>query len=132
MQQQHKAGSRKGQVHDVFNQKGSDEAVTVGVKLGLKEGTVRSWVKEWSRGTPVTVKRAAEGPPFNMAAWRHKCLTTAKYFTVIPGKGKTGLRHATLAEAIKTARKYKVKTIWVVGANDKFAPINEPEWSKAA
>jgi hypothetical protein len=46
----HKAGSRKGEVHRVFDQKGADEAMKYGVDKGLKPGTIKSWMGYWSGG----------------------------------------------------------------------------------
>src|SRR5262245_52087571 len=43
----HEAGSRKGKVHELYDTKGSDEAWTLGQKLGLKQSTLRTWFHTW-------------------------------------------------------------------------------------
>jgi len=45
----HEAGSRKGRVHELFDKSGPDAAWTLGKKLKLKEGTLRSWFGAWRR-----------------------------------------------------------------------------------
>lgn len=57
----HNKGSRKEQVHQVFDQKGPDEARKRGVALGLKEGTLSSWFGAWRRAATktTTAKKAA-------------------------------------------------------------------------
>ena len=45
----HKAGSRKGDVHQVYDKKGADAATKLGLELELKEGTLRSWFADWTR-----------------------------------------------------------------------------------
>jgi len=45
----HRAGSRKGDVHRLFDTKGKDVARTYGEKKGLALGTLHSWFSEWSR-----------------------------------------------------------------------------------
>ena len=39
----HRAGSRKGYVHRVFDESGEEAASKVGEQLGLKKGTISSW-----------------------------------------------------------------------------------------
>ncbi len=48
---QHLEGSRKGKVHELFDKQGPEAAWTLGLKLGLKEGTLRSWFGTWRRET---------------------------------------------------------------------------------
>lgn len=45
----HKEGSRKGKVHQLFNEQGAEAAWVLGLKLKLKEGTLRSWFAAWKR-----------------------------------------------------------------------------------
>src|SRR5262245_53852801 len=45
----HSAGSRKGKVHELFDRQGPEHAWTLGLKLGLKQGTLRSWFGLWRR-----------------------------------------------------------------------------------
>jgi hypothetical protein len=65
----HKQGSRKGKVHQLFNEQGAEAAWVLGLKLQLKAGTLRSWFAAWKRvqskskaeintnsGTPSAVK----------------------------------------------------------------------------
>jgi hypothetical protein len=45
----HKEGSRKGKVHQLFDEQGAEAAWVLGIKLKLKEGTLRSWFAAWKR-----------------------------------------------------------------------------------
>ena len=45
----HLAGSRKGKVHQLHDKQGAEAAWVLGKKLGLKEGTLRSWFAAWKR-----------------------------------------------------------------------------------
>ena len=45
----HVEGSRKGKVHKLFDAQGAEAAWTLGMKLKLKEGTLRSWFAAWRR-----------------------------------------------------------------------------------
>jgi hypothetical protein len=45
----HNEGSRKGKVHELFAKEGPDAAWVLGLKLKLKEGTLRSWFAAWKR-----------------------------------------------------------------------------------
>ncbi|QPC43887.1 hypothetical protein HW532_15035 [Kaustia mangrovi] len=45
----HNAGSRKEQVHKAYDQKGHEAAMKLGQKLGLKDGTLKSWMGTWRR-----------------------------------------------------------------------------------
>jgi hypothetical protein len=45
----HRAGSRKGQVHAAFDKDGAEAATKLGKKLGLADGTVKSWVGKWNK-----------------------------------------------------------------------------------
>lgn len=45
----HKAGSRKETIHQLYDREGADTAWTRGLKMKLKEGTLRSWFGQWGR-----------------------------------------------------------------------------------
>jgi hypothetical protein len=45
----HNEGSRKGKVHQLFDEQGAEAAWVLGLKLKLKEGTLRSWFAAWKR-----------------------------------------------------------------------------------
>ena len=45
----HQEGSRKGKVHELFDKEGPEAAWVLGLKLKLKEGTLRSWLAAWKR-----------------------------------------------------------------------------------
>ena len=45
----HNEGSRKGKVHELFDKEGAEAAWVLGLKLKLKEGTLRSWFAAWKR-----------------------------------------------------------------------------------
>jgi hypothetical protein len=45
----HVVGSRKGRVHEAYDKQGGDAAQALGVKLGLKESTLRTWMATWRR-----------------------------------------------------------------------------------
>jgi hypothetical protein len=53
----HKEGSRKSKVHQLFDTQGTEAAWVLGLKLKLKEGTLRSWFAAWKR---LEGKREAE------------------------------------------------------------------------
>jgi hypothetical protein len=43
----HKTGSRKGTIHQLWDTQGAEVAWTRGIKMGLAEGTLRSWFGFW-------------------------------------------------------------------------------------
>jgi hypothetical protein len=45
----HKEGSRKGKVHELFDKDGAEAAWVLGLKLQLKQTTLRSWFAAWKR-----------------------------------------------------------------------------------
>ena len=59
-QRGHKIGSRKGKVHAVFDEQDEATAFTLGQKLKLKDGTLRSWFMVWRRVSKPT--KAAKAP----------------------------------------------------------------------
>lgn len=44
----HNAGSRKALVHERYDKAGAASATSYGRELGLKDGTVKSWIKSWA------------------------------------------------------------------------------------
>lgn len=45
----HKEGSRKGKVHELFDKEGLEAGWVLGLKLKLKQSTLRSWFAAWKR-----------------------------------------------------------------------------------
>jgi hypothetical protein len=45
----HKEGSRKSKVHQLFDKDGAEAAWGLGLKLQLKQTTLRSWFAAWKR-----------------------------------------------------------------------------------
>jgi hypothetical protein len=41
------AGRRKNKVRELFEREGAEVAWVLGLRLGLKEGTLRSWFASW-------------------------------------------------------------------------------------
>lgn len=63
----HREGSRKSKVHAAFEEKGKEEALKLAAKLGIKEGSAKRWVMDWSFAAkaakpakPAPKKRAAK------------------------------------------------------------------------
>jgi hypothetical protein len=50
----HRPGSRKGTIHQLFEEQGVETAWTRGIKLRLKESTLRTWFHRW--GAPAKAK----------------------------------------------------------------------------
>jgi hypothetical protein len=46
---QHVEGSRKSKVHQLYDKEGPEAAWTLGLKLKLKEGSLRNWFGVWRR-----------------------------------------------------------------------------------
>lgn len=46
---EHAPGSRKGKMHQLYDEQAPGAAWTLGLKLGLKQGTLRSWLSNWHR-----------------------------------------------------------------------------------
>lgn len=42
-----KAGRRKAKVQELFQSRGADAAWVLGLRLKLKEGTLRKWFADW-------------------------------------------------------------------------------------
>jgi hypothetical protein len=51
----HRPGSRKGVIHELFDEQGAEVAWTRGLKLKLKEATLRTWFSRWGE-SPAKVK----------------------------------------------------------------------------
>lgn len=64
---QHLPGRRKGKVHQLFDKEGAEAAWTLGRRLKLKEGTLRSWFAQWRR-TPANQKSKPKGKKVSVAA----------------------------------------------------------------
>jgi hypothetical protein len=45
----HRPGRRKGRIHALFDEHGSETAWTAGLKAKLKPGTLRAWFSAWKR-----------------------------------------------------------------------------------
>ncbi len=57
----HKEGSRKATVHEVFDKQGAEAAFTRGLKLKLATSTLHSWIATWRRqAEPRTKKPVAK------------------------------------------------------------------------
>jgi hypothetical protein len=55
----HKAGSRKSTIHELFDTEGREVAWTRGIKMGLAENSLRSWFGTWA--TEVGIGRVKKG-----------------------------------------------------------------------
>lgn len=66
----HRAGSRKSKVHQVFDKEGKEKALIFGKKQGLKESSVRSWISSWNRADAKAkaAKKKAAAPKKAVAA----------------------------------------------------------------
>jgi hypothetical protein len=66
---QHKAGSRKSTVHELFDREGDETAWTRGLKIGLKEATLRTWFAHWRRqAKPAKAKKTAKSKTNSVVA----------------------------------------------------------------
>jgi hypothetical protein len=57
----HKPGSRKSVIHQLYDTEGAEVAWTRGVKLRLKESSLRSWFSRWGE-SPVKAKVVSKTP----------------------------------------------------------------------
>lgn len=57
----HRAGSRKAVIRELFDRESAEVAWVRGLKIGLKENTLRTWFSHWRTedGTPAVKKKAA-------------------------------------------------------------------------
>jgi hypothetical protein len=53
----HRFGSRKGDIHKVFDDKGVDKAREFGLKAGIKASSLAIWFKGWGKPAPVATKK---------------------------------------------------------------------------
>ena len=77
----HKIGSRKGKGHELFDTEGDAAAFTLGRKLQLKEGTLRSWFMVWRRKDKKQAKATKGAKVENKAerpTWSHRRWSTAR------------------------------------------------------
>jgi hypothetical protein len=44
------SGRRKSKVNDLFEDEGPEATWVLGLRLGLKESTLRAWFAQWQRG----------------------------------------------------------------------------------
>lgn len=47
---EHRAGSRKSKIHQIFDKQGREAAVAAGKKMKLKDATLSVWTSTWARG----------------------------------------------------------------------------------
>jgi hypothetical protein len=45
----HRIGSRKGEIHRIFDKRGGDAAIAAAKRKGLKEATARTWASAWAQ-----------------------------------------------------------------------------------
>lgn len=65
----HRAGSSKGKVHEVFDKKGKDAAIARAKQLKIQESTARTWCSSWANAKPAKkAKKAAKAAPAKKAA----------------------------------------------------------------
>jgi hypothetical protein len=56
----HKVGSRKSIIHELFDREGEETAWTRGIKMGLQQSSLRTWIGHWRRSAkPATAKKKA-------------------------------------------------------------------------
>ena len=55
----HQAGSRKGRVHQAFDEQDADVALALGQQLGLKPSTLKTWFATWARDAKAEQAKAA-------------------------------------------------------------------------
>ena len=57
----HIEGSRKSKVHQLYDEGGAEQAWGLGLKLKLKENTLRSWFGAWGHGAQKKSEEEGEG-----------------------------------------------------------------------
>ena len=55
-------------MHEAFDKKGADAALALGLKLKLKEGTLRSWFAAWKRADAKAAPKASKEPKAKKAS----------------------------------------------------------------
>jgi len=73
----HRDGSRKAKVHQVFDSKGRDAALKLAKSLKLKDSTARTWTASWGR-KPSAVKAKAAKAKAGKKVTRSKARGKAK------------------------------------------------------
>ena len=63
----HLEGSRKGKVHDLFDRQGPRRPGRWGLKLKLKQSTLRSWFGQWRREDEAAAVKAGKAKPKRVA-----------------------------------------------------------------
>ena len=58
----HIEGSRKSKVHQLYDEGGAEQAWGLGLKLKLKENTLRSWFGAWGHGAQKKKVKAKAKP----------------------------------------------------------------------
>lgn len=80
-------GSRKRRVYDALQSQGVDEALRIGLEtLGLKEASVRAWLKSWTKGELKAVVREDNKP-----MPKRKAAHEGKQRFVCPSLGRAGV-----------------------------------------
>jgi hypothetical protein len=89
----HKAGSRKAQVHSVFDSGGPDAALKLGIEMGLKPGTIKSWMGSWKKdpGTVLRKQDAGSTSSKRRKVWMGKKEKITGVVTE-PGKEVSGVK----------------------------------------
>ena len=58
----HNVRSRKGRVHQAFDEQDADVALALGQQLGLKPSTLRTWFNHWRRADKPSQPKQAPKP----------------------------------------------------------------------
>jgi hypothetical protein len=74
-----KAGRRKGKVQELFESQGADAAWVLGLRLGLKESTLRTWFAGWRTVSKAGSQRYATVHQAGIAASYDLALRDAIY-----------------------------------------------------
>lgn len=137
----HKPGSRKEQVHKVYDEAGLEKAVALASELGLSPTTARSWIATWGKPNrkPDGSQQEAAKPlsAFDTDAFTRKVFKNADAFVVFKeAKGKKKReRHAfeTFAKAVAFAKKHKSTTVWPLAGRTSVMLLEKdwPEYLKS-
>jgi membrane protein involved in colicin uptake len=74
----HRAGSSKGKVHEVFDKSGKDAAIKKALLLDIQESTARTWCSSWGSSKPAKKKVKVAAPAKKTAKKAAKAKTPAK------------------------------------------------------
>jgi hypothetical protein len=58
----HKPGSRKAAIHQLFDQEGPEVAWMRGLKMGLQPGSLRTWFSHWAKSEGKHHKKPGKVP----------------------------------------------------------------------